>query len=125
MAVAPAAITAFLIAGCAVGPNYSSPPPPNVSSLTPEPLPRSPSPGPDQQAYVKELDIPEQWWSLFRCKPLNRITARAIEGNADLDAARAAVRIANANTEAARGSFFPQIGTNFGSSSQKPAAAQI
>ena len=125
MAVAPAAVTAFLTAGCMVGPNFSSPPPPNVSSLTPEPPPRSPIPGPDQQAYVKELDIPEQWWSLFRCKPLNRIAARAIEGNADLDAARAAVRIANANTEAARGSFFPQIGANLGSSSQKPATAQV
>ena len=115
----------YLAAGCTVGPDYRSPPPPTVSSLTPELLPRSPIPGPDQQAYVKELDIPQQWWSLFRCKPLNKITARAIESNADLDAARAAVRIANANTEAARGSFFPQIGSNFGSSSQKPAAAQV
>ena len=122
---APAAITAILTAGCMVGPNFSSPPPPTVSSLTPEPLPRSPMPGPDQQAYVKELDIPQQWWSLFRCKPLNRIAARAIETNADVEAAQAAVRIANANTEAARGSFFPQIGANFGSSTQKPSAAQV
>ena len=125
MAVASAALTAVLTAGCLVGPNFSSPPPPNVSSLTPAPLPRSLISGPDQQVYMKELDIPEQWWSLFRCKLLNRITARAIEDNADLDAARAAVRIANANTEAARGAFFPQIGANLGSSSQKPAAAQV
>ncbi len=82
-------------------------------------------PGPDQQAYVKELDIPQQWWSLFRCKPLNRITTRAIETNADVEAAQAAVRIANANTEAARGSFFPQVGASLGSSTQKPSAAQV
>ncbi len=74
---------------------------------------------------MKALDIPQQWWSLFRCKALNGITARAIEGNADLEAAQASVRIANANTEAARGSFFPQIGANAGSSSQKPSAAQV
>ncbi len=124
-AVVPAIATAILTSGCMVGPDYHSPPPPTVASLTPEPLPRSPISGPDQQIYVKELDIPQQWWSLFRCKPLNRITARTIASNADLDAARAAVRIANANTEAARGSFFPQIGTNIGSSAQKPSAAQV
>lgn len=81
--------------------------------------------GPEQQAYVKGLDIPQRWWELFHCKALNSITARAIDGNADLDAARAAVRIANANTEAARGSFFPQVGASVGASSQKQAAAQV
>ncbi len=80
--------------------------------------------GPDQQKFVQGLEIPAQWWDLFRCKPLNTITARAIAGNADLDAAQAAVRIAQANTEAARGGFFPQIGANLGSSEQKPSSTQ-
>jgi NodT family efflux transporter outer membrane factor (OMF) lipoprotein len=121
-----AAITgaSLLIAGCAVGPDFHSPPPPAINSLTPAPLQTSPISGPEQQAYVKGLKIPERWWELLRCKPLNSITARAIEGNPDLDAARAAVQIANANTEAARGSFFPQIGASAGSSAQKQAAAQ-
>lgn len=81
--------------------------------------------GRDQQAYVKGLEISERWWELFHCRPLDAIVARAIDGNPDLDAAGAAVRIANANTQAARGSFFPQIGANFGSSSQKPSTAQV
>lgn len=81
--------------------------------------------GPDRQAYVQGLEIPQRWWELLRCRPLDAVTARAIDGNADLEAAQAAVRIANANTEAARGAFFPQVGASFGSSAQKPAASQV
>ena len=80
---------------------------------------------PQRQAFVESLQIPKKWWELFHCKPLNAITARAIEGNADLEAAHAALRIANANTEAARGAFFPQIGASFGASDQKPSASQV
>jgi NodT family efflux transporter outer membrane factor (OMF) lipoprotein len=80
--------------------------------------------GAGQQAFVHGLDIPGRWWELFHCLALNSLVSRAIDGNADLDAARAAVRIANANTQAASGSFFPQIGASFGTSAQKPSAAQ-
>ncbi len=105
--------------GCTVGPDYRAPPPPDISSLTPSRLN-----GPTAQAYIKGKEIPQQWWELFHCKPLNAIVTRAIAGNPDLDAARAAVRVANANKEAARGGFFPQIGANFGNSYQKPSATQ-
>jgi NodT family efflux transporter outer membrane factor (OMF) lipoprotein len=80
--------------------------------------------GAQQQAYVQGLEIPERWWQLFRCEALNTITARAIAANADVEAAQAAVRVANANTEAARGAFFPQVGANLGASRQQPAATQ-
>jgi len=88
-------------------------------------LPVSQISAPQRQAFVASLQIPKKWWELFHCKPLNAITARAIEGNADLEAAHAALRIANANTDAARGGFFPQIGASFGSSDQKPSASQV
>jgi NodT family efflux transporter outer membrane factor (OMF) lipoprotein len=116
---------ALTMAGCALGPDFNSPSPPSVTALTPEPLPVSQISAPQRQAFVASLQIPKKWWELFHCEPLNAITARAIEANADLEAAHAALRIANANTEAARGSFFPQIGANLGASVQKPSAAQV
>jgi NodT family efflux transporter outer membrane factor (OMF) lipoprotein len=76
------------------------------------------------QAFVQSLDIPQRWWELFHCPALNAMVGRAIDGNPDLDAARAVVRIAEANTRAAQGAFFPQIGAGLQSSSQKPSAAQ-
>jgi NodT family efflux transporter outer membrane factor (OMF) lipoprotein len=114
-----------MMAGCAVGPDFTSPPPPSVTSLTPQSLPVLPISAPDRQAFVESLQIPKQWWELLHCEPLNAITARAIESNADLEAAHAALRIANANTDAARGAFFPQIGANVGASDQKPSASQV
>jgi NodT family efflux transporter outer membrane factor (OMF) lipoprotein len=118
-------IGAAMAAGCAVGPDFKSPPPPSVTSLTPGRLAPASISGIERQAFIEGLEIPRQWWELFHCQPLNSITARAIKGNADLEAAHAALRAANASTEAARGSFFPQIGASFGSSDQKAAAAQV
>lgn len=113
-----------LLSGCAVGPDYQSPPPPSLASLTPAPLESPRSAGKNEQTFVRDFEIPRRWYELFHCQGLNAVTARVIEGNADLDAARAAVRIADANTEAARGSFFPQIGAGFGASRQQASASQ-
>jgi NodT family efflux transporter outer membrane factor (OMF) lipoprotein len=113
-----------LMAGCAVGPDFEAPPAPEVAALSPVPLSGPGRAGRGHQGYVHGLDIPQRWWELFHCRPLDAIVARAIDGNADLDAARAALHIAAANTEAARGSLFPQIGASLDGSSQKPSAAQ-
>ena len=80
--------------------------------------------GVEQQAFVQGLDIPRRWWELFHCDPLNSVVTRAIDRNPDLAAAQAALRIANANTQAARGGYYPQVGANIGTSSQKPNVAQ-
>ncbi len=119
-----AAAGVVFLTGCAVGPDYQTPSPPSLVSLTPEPLERSNSGGQGSQTFVRNFEIPQRWYELFHCQPLDAITVRVIEGNADLDAARAAVRIADANTEAARGSFFPQIGASLGPSVQQQSAAQ-
>jgi NodT family efflux transporter outer membrane factor (OMF) lipoprotein len=119
-----AGILAATMAGCAVGPNFKSPAPPPITSLSPTQLQTSRVGGPAQQAYVHGLDIPQRWWELFRCPQLNAILARAIDGNPDLEAATAAVRIAIANTNAAQGSFAPQIGASLGPSWQKQSPAQ-
>jgi NodT family efflux transporter outer membrane factor (OMF) lipoprotein len=122
--VATIGLVPLLTTGCAVGPDFRRPPPPTVSTLTPTPLPAVGEKRPAAQALVQSLDIPQRWWELFHCRELDALVARAIDANPDLDAARAAVRIADANTRAAQGSFFPQIGANLQSSSQKPSAAQ-
>jgi NodT family efflux transporter outer membrane factor (OMF) lipoprotein len=123
LAIQGAMIT-VLLAGCAVGPDYQPPRPPVIASLSPLPLSRSGLGGTEQQIFIQSLDIPGRWWELFHCRALDSIIERAVKGNADLDAARAAVRIATANTQAARGGFYPQIGASIDASAQKPSAAQ-
>lgn len=116
-------MAALQLGGCAVGPDFQAPPPPPISRLTAAGIEDTPSLALARQAFVRDLDIPARWWELFHCRPLETLIRRAVEDNSDIAAARAAVRIADANTEAARGGFFPQVGASANALSQKPDPA--
>jgi NodT family efflux transporter outer membrane factor (OMF) lipoprotein len=122
-AILKCVISAALLSACTVGPDFRSPPPPAITSLTPMPLSNSAAQGP-RQVYVPGLDIPRRWWELFHCKALNSLVTRGIERSPDLEAARATLRAADANTQAARGAYFPQVTANAGPSWQRPSATQ-
>src|SRR5690348_8467471 len=87
-----------LLASCAVGPDFAPPSAPDVPGYTPERL--SPtttsaaSPGGEAQRFVKDLDLPGQWWTLFHSKQLNALVEKALAANQDLKAAQAALRVA-------------------------------
>ena len=77
--IAMTATASLFLACCAVGPDYRSPSAPAVASLTPEPIKAQMS-GPDRQAYVQGLEIPQRWWELLRCRlstPLRRAPSTA------------------------------------------------
>jgi hypothetical protein len=73
------------LAGCAVGPDFAPPAAPNVNGYTPEPLASavtgSATPGGNAQRFVRDLDLPGQWWTLFHSKPLNELIDRALAAN--------------------------------------------
>jgi NodT family efflux transporter outer membrane factor (OMF) lipoprotein len=123
MAVLIGSLFSILTSGCAVGPDFRSPPSPSTS-LSPTPLANAVGRRGERLTYVEGLAIPQRWWELFHCSALNSILTRAISANPDLQAAQAALRIADANMQAARGSFFPQVDANVGASSQRPNPAQ-
>ena len=108
---------AALLAGCAVGPDFVPPPPPDVQRYTPEPLgartQSAATAGGQAQRFVRDLDLPGQWWTLFHSKPLNALVERALANNPDLVAAQAALRVARANVRAQRGTLFPQVDAGF------------
>ena len=64
-------------------------------------------------------DIPDRWWELLRSRHLNSLIEDGIIRNAELEAAEAAVRVAQANALAQRGALFPQVLANFNPSRQK------
>jgi len=118
-----ASAASIWLASCAVGPNFETPPAPDVSRYTPEPTasPRSDADGPrvPRQRFVDGADIPARWWAAFRSKPLNELIRLSIEHNPSLQSAEAAIRVANFNALAQRGLFFPQIGINYTPSDQQ------
>jgi len=113
-----AALIAILtLAGCMVGPDFKRPPAPDATGYAPGPLPQQTvatnTPGGNAQQFVRDQDIPGQWWILFHSEPLNRLIEQALRANPDLDAAQAALREAKENVAAGEGSLFPKAGLSF------------
>jgi NodT family efflux transporter outer membrane factor (OMF) lipoprotein len=76
----------------------------------------------DAQHLVAGMEIPSQWWSLFRSPSLNRLVEQALAGNPNVDAAQAALRQAHELYLAQRTSFFPNLQGSFsGTRSEFPA----
>jgi len=121
-----AMLTIMLLAGaCAVGPDFERPAAPEVTGYTSAPLAQqtasSDIQGGETQHFVQELDIPGQWWTLFRSAALNSLIEEALKNNPTLPAAEAALRQAWENVYAAEGAFFPTAVVSYSPSRNKTA----
>jgi NodT family efflux transporter outer membrane factor (OMF) lipoprotein len=124
-----AAGLAALLAGCAVGPNFTSPKPPQVSGYSPKPLPKttiaSNVHGGEAQRFVQGLDIPGAWWTLYHSPPLDAIVERALAANPTLQAAQTTLREAQAQLLAGGGALFPSVTGSASTTREKIAGAQF
>lgn len=104
---------ALALAGCAVGPNYHRPEAPKATRYTPHVQPGATASasvsGGEAQRWVASMDIPGQWWKLFRSAPLNALVEDALHRNADVAAAQAALRAAWEDVYAQHGAYFPEV----------------
>ena len=100
--------SALMLASCAVGPNFETPAPPSVERFTPE---KTADPG-NGQRFHEGAEVPARWWTSFRSKRLDDLMDEAIAHNPSLEAAEAAIRVAEFNARAATGAWFPQIALN-------------
>ena len=118
-----AAVAVALVCGCAVGPDFATPPAPDVSGYSPQPLPPRTAAAADAvgapQQFSTGRDIPGDWWRLFGSEPLRALVDRALKNNPDLAAAQSALHVAQANMAAAQGAFVPTVDENFGASRQR------
>lgn len=69
------AVAVVLAQGCIVGPKYHAPPPPTVSTYTPQPQPNqtvsSPGAAGAAQTFSPSADVPAQWWTLLHSPDLD------------------------------------------------------
>jgi outer membrane protein TolC len=98
----------ILIAGCAVGPDFKPPDPPIVPGATVlSTAPATETAAGAAQHFVPGADISANWWRLFHSKPLNALVEQALTASPNLPAAQAALRQAQENVAAQRGSYYP------------------
>jgi len=134
-----AAWSAIIVAaGCAVGPDFKRPAPPNVSSYTTTPLstastapttaasvttialaPTTNVSAAETQHFAEGLDIPGQWWTLFHSEPLNDLIEQSLKANPNIKAAQAALRIAHENVLSQQGAYYPTVTGSFSASRSK------
>ena len=109
-----------LIAGCAVGPNFSRPD---------TRLDKSYVNGGDPTATIRAngtvqtLDqntkLPADWWKLFRCPKLDGIINGALVENPGLEAAQASLRQSQDLLRSGSGIFYPQVDAGFAATRQR------
>ena len=118
-----AACAALLAAGCAVGPNFRTPPIPRNAGYAARPLEPNPATPGDSAGAAQRFEpggnIPADWWRLFHSRPLDALIAAALKSNPDLQAAQAALRVAHEDVLAQRGAYFPAVSASMSAARQK------
>lgn len=117
-------IYAVLVTGCAVGPDFQRPAPPDVIGYTPTPLVTklnsSPTTLGDPQSIIKGGRLTKYWWRAMSADKLEILISEALERNPTLMAAEATLRQAQELYAARAGStLYPQFEGNLGGQRQR------
>ena len=113
------ALCAGILAGCAVGPDFKRPEPPQVSGYTAMALPVQTASAPvslgGAQRFVVGGVVPAAWWQELGSTRLNELIEQALKASPTLEAAMAALRQAQQTYEAQAGAtLYPQATTKLG-----------
>lgn len=112
------AAVVLALSGCAVGPDFRAPAAPSTTTFQAEALPPStasaPVPTGDAQHFLAGSDVPAKWWTTFANSELERRIDQALAHSPTVASAQAALRQAQENTNAARGSLFPAVDAKAG-----------
>ncbi len=121
--VAVATLASLLSAGCAVGPNFKTPAPPDVKDYTASPLKDTAATpgvaGGEAQHFAQGNDISADWWTLFHSQALNDLIDRSLANNHDLKAAQAALSVARENFLAQRGVYYTSVTAGYSATRQR------
>lgn len=123
----PLSLLLIALAGCTVGPDFVRPELAADADYTQQAFTRTVqadiAAGGAAQRLIAGMDIPGQWWTLFRSPELNALVEEALRANPDVSAAQAALRQANELVYADQASLFPSVGANLSKTREKVSGA--
>jgi NodT family efflux transporter outer membrane factor (OMF) lipoprotein len=126
--LAPLSLLCLALAACTVGPDFKRPDVPAGAGYAKDSLTSTThadiDAGGAAQRLIAGLDIPGQWWTLFRSPALNALVEEALRANPDVSAAQAALRQANELVYADQASLFPTVSANASKTREKLSGVQ-
>ncbi len=113
-------LSALILCGCAVGPDFRSPAAPDTASYTRDALPATTQAAGAAQTIVAAGNALPAWWTQFRSDALNRLVDTALHNSPTLDEARGKLVEARENYIAQAGATeFPTIDAKLSGTRQK------
>ena len=123
----PLSLLLIALAGCTVGPDFVRPELAAHADYAKQAFTTTAqadiAAGGAAQRLIAGMDIPGQWWTLFRSPELNALVEEALRANPDVSAAQAALRQANELVYADQASLFPSVGANLSKTREKVSGA--
>jgi NodT family efflux transporter outer membrane factor (OMF) lipoprotein len=115
-----AAALACALNGCALGPDWARPSPPDAAGYDPTvPASLGGEAGEPVQVLKAADALPSDWWGLFRSPVLDAAVRRAIAGNRSLASAEASLAQAQYELASARGGLYPSLSLSLEASRTK------
>ena len=113
-----------VLSACAVGPDFTKPDVAAPDHYTESPLPSqtaaAASPTGEAQQFIFTEDLQSEWWELFGSPELNGLIKQGLLNNPSLVAAQAALRRADEDLSAVRGSIlYPAVNAGFQAGRQR------
>ena len=125
--MAALSLLCIALAGCTVGPDFVPPDLAANAGYSRDKLTTTAradiDAGGGPQRLIDGMDIPGQWWTLFRSPALNALVEEALHANPDVSAAQAALRQANELVFADQASLFPSVNGNLSKTREKVSGA--
>ncbi|MEI6002924.1 efflux transporter outer membrane subunit [Paraburkholderia bengalensis] len=113
-------LSALILCGCAVGPDFRSPAAPDTASYTRDALPATTQAAGAAQTIVAARNALPTWWTQFRSGALDRLVDTALRNSPTLDEARGKLVEARENYIAQAGATeFPTIDAKLSGTRQK------
>jgi len=123
--VMPLGIILVVFGGCAQGPNFVRPPPPDTARYTHELQSEATVAADGQSQHFKSSNtLIANWWQLFKSPGLDSIINMAIVNNPTLQGSEASLRQSQDNMRAGYGVFFPQIQAGVATSRQRTSSQE-
>jgi NodT family efflux transporter outer membrane factor (OMF) lipoprotein len=118
-------VTLAMLSGCAVGPDFHRPAPPEADRYTVEALPAATVVADGEaQRFTTGAALSADWWQLFKSAQLDAVVRQAIANNPTLQASEASLIQSQHNLRAGYGVFFPQVGAEADAVRERGAPVQ-